>query len=135
MAFFTIFQVLTMENWQTVLFVTMRNNKTAIKPFGTCAMYIAWIFIGNFILLNLFLAILLDSFLEEDEGDQNLDEIAERLRIKKQKRLEKQRRNNTQRVNMDMREIRKLVAPQNSKWYFGAEKGQSEEDLEDLDEE
>ena len=82
-------------------------------------MYIAWIFIGNFILLNLFLAILLDSFLEEDEGDHNPDEIAERLRIKKQKRLEKQRRNNAHRVNMDMREIKKLVAPK-KKWYFGA---------------
>jgi len=31
------------------------------------AFYIVWIFIGNFILLNLFLAILLDSFLVADE--------------------------------------------------------------------
>jgi hypothetical protein len=29
--------------------------------------FISWIFIGNFMLLNLFLAILLDSFVEEDE--------------------------------------------------------------------
>jgi len=29
--------------------------------------FISWIFIGNFILLNLFLAILLDSFLAEEE--------------------------------------------------------------------
>ena len=29
--------------------------------------YVSWIFIGNFILLNLFLAILLDSFLEESD--------------------------------------------------------------------
>jgi hypothetical protein len=35
--------------------------------------YITWIFIGNFILLNLFLAILLDSFLDED-GDSELTE-------------------------------------------------------------
>ena len=28
--------------------------------------YISWIFIGNFILLNLFLAILIDAFAEED---------------------------------------------------------------------
>ncbi len=28
--------------------------------------YISWIFIGNFILLNLFLAILIDAFGEED---------------------------------------------------------------------
>lgn len=31
--------------------------------------YVVWIFIGNFILLNLFLAILLDSFLTEDDED------------------------------------------------------------------
>jgi hypothetical protein len=33
-----------------------------------------WIFLGNFILLNLFLAILLDAFLEEDdEQDEQSD--------------------------------------------------------------
>ena len=32
--------------------------------------YVVWIFIGNFILLNLFLAILLDSFLIEDDGSE-----------------------------------------------------------------
>ena len=66
-AFITIFQVLTLENWQTVLFVTLRNNN--VNKFWVCGIYIAWIFIGNFILLNLFLAILLDSFLEEDEEE------------------------------------------------------------------
>ena len=35
----------------------------------TVLYFISWIFIGNFILLNLFLAILLDSFLEEDEEE------------------------------------------------------------------
>ena len=43
--------------------------------------YIAWIFIGNFILLNLFLAILLDSFLSEDEDEDELDD-SERRRLK-----------------------------------------------------
>jgi hypothetical protein len=43
--------------------------------------YIAWIFIGNFILLNLFLAILLDSFLEEGE-DEDAEDDAERKRAK-----------------------------------------------------
>ena len=43
------------------------NNK-----FIVCIYYISWIFIGNFILLNLFLAILLDSFLvDEDEEDED----------------------------------------------------------------
>jgi len=31
--------------------------------------FVSWIFIGNFILLNLFIAILLDSFLETDPAE------------------------------------------------------------------
>lgn len=61
-----------MENWQTVLYDTMRSgiNKYVISIF-----YVTWIFLGNFILLNLFLAILLDSFLEEgdDDGDGTMN--------------------------------------------------------------
>lgn len=57
--------------------------------------YIVWIFVGNFILLNLFLAILLDSFLEEDEDeDEDLVEaerLAKEIRDKKIEK-EKQRR-------------------------------------------
>ena len=49
--------------------------------------YIAWIFIGNFILLNLFLAILLDSFLEEDDPDD--EDLLEMERIKKQEKQQK----------------------------------------------
>lgn len=52
----------------------------------------SWIFIGNFILLNLFLAILLDGFLnEDDEEDGDLEEIerlaaeVRRLKIEKEK--------------------------------------------------
>lgn len=43
---------------------------------------IAWIFIGNFILLNLFLAILLDSFIEEDEEQEPLEDRMERIKLK-----------------------------------------------------
>ena len=31
----------------------------------SCIYFVAWIFIGNFVLLNLFLAILLDAYLEK----------------------------------------------------------------------
>lgn len=69
---------MTMENWQTVLFSSMRGENS---KFLVAIFYIAWIFLGNFILLNLFLAILLDSFLSEDEeGDEEDD--AERKRKK-----------------------------------------------------
>lgn len=62
-AFITVFQVLTMENWQQVLYASMRSceNKMVNKTV-TAIYYISWIFIGNFILLNLFLAILIDGF-------------------------------------------------------------------------
>ena len=36
--------------------------------------FITWIFIGNFVLLNLFLAILLDAFASIDE-EENLNDV------------------------------------------------------------
>ena len=36
----------------------------------TAIYYISWIFIGNFILLNLFLAILIDAFAAENDEDE-----------------------------------------------------------------
>ena len=51
-----------------VLFASMKasQNSMLFKTF-TAIYYITWIFIGNFILLNLFLAILIDSFTDADE--------------------------------------------------------------------
>jgi hypothetical protein len=83
-----------MENWNALLYDGMRSKTTKLI---SAIYYISWIFIGNFILLNLFLAILLDSFLEEDEEEQNSEEAeaaqkaAEELQIEKIKR-EKERR-------------------------------------------
>lgn len=68
-----------MENWQQVLFTSMRasENNMIFKTI-TAIYYISWIFIGNFILLNLFLAILIDAFAEEDADlEQETDENAE----------------------------------------------------------
>lgn len=63
-AFVTVFIVLTMENWQVVLYDGMRSSVGGVV---SSIYFISWIFIGNFMLLNLFLAILLDSFAEEEE--------------------------------------------------------------------
>lgn len=63
-----------MENWQIVLYDSMRSNLGKVIP---AFFYISWIFIGNFILLNLFLAILLDSFLTEDEETEITEEVLE----------------------------------------------------------
>jgi hypothetical protein len=57
-----------------VLFDSMRSEKIGL--FAPVIYYVSWIFIGNFILLNLFLAILLDGFLaEDDEEEGDLEEI------------------------------------------------------------
>lgn len=93
--------------------------------------YISWIFIGNFILLNLFLAILLDSFLEEDEeGDES--DYYERQKAKAHKRMLKNLKK--QKNIVIMGNFKKSKQAELSKMYFGQAKGDSEEDLEDLDE-
>lgn len=57
-AFVTTFILLSTENWNNILTSSMRS------PLGppSSLFLISWIILGNFILLNLFLAILLESF-------------------------------------------------------------------------
>jgi hypothetical protein len=69
-AFITVFIVLTMENWQVVLYDSMRSSVGA--PLS-CLYLISWIFLGNFMILNLFLAILLDSFTSGDDDSTSMD--------------------------------------------------------------
>jgi len=100
-AFVTVFQVLTMENWQLVLYGSMNAAKgSIIFKAVTGIYYISWIFIGNFILLNLFLAILIDAFGDEDaelEDSPETEKAAEfalqnrskRLKEEKEKRMRK----------------------------------------------
>lgn len=91
--FYTVFQVLTTENWNSVLYDSMRNDSIGYYP--PVIYYVSWIFIGNFILLNLFLAILLDGFLSEDDLEMGDEEEIERLMLEKRKVAvteEKQRR-------------------------------------------
>jgi hypothetical protein len=58
-AFYTVFVILTMENWNDTLVNCLRTD---VSPIMTMVYLIIWIFIGNYIFLNLFLAILLDGF-------------------------------------------------------------------------
>jgi hypothetical protein len=103
------------------------TNKYMVAVF-----YISWIFIGNFILLNLFLAILLDSFLEEDEEEVDQEKFTQLRRQKRQRALEKKRRKDVNKVFMS-KEIMGDSEKELSKFYFGEEKGEEEEDLEDLE--
>lgn len=60
-----------MENWNEVLPLTLRSS----SPKAVCYMYlIGWIFIGNYILLNLFTAVLLDGF-----GSSEVTELSKEI--------------------------------------------------------
>lgn len=50
---------MTMENWTDILFACMRTDTNYAL---TLSFLISWIFIGNYVFLNLFLSILLDAF-------------------------------------------------------------------------
>lgn len=70
LACMTVFDLLTIENWNDILTSTMRSGVN----YGITLLYlISWIFIGNYIFLNLFLAILLSGFDSEAEDNKMLD--------------------------------------------------------------
>ena len=54
----------------------------------TAMFYISWIFIGNIVLLNLFLAILLDAFISENEKTEVTDEELEAEKIAEEEQKE-----------------------------------------------
>ena len=96
-----------------------------------------WIFLGNFILLNLFLAILLDSFLDGDIDEPDKNEIAYALQQKKKRKEAKLKRLNVNKVFMgehNENKIKKREAQIIKNFHFGKDIHETDEDLEDLDE-
>ena len=65
--FVTVFQVLTGENWNEVLYDGMK-----VAGFNSVLFFLLLTFIGNYVIFNLFLAILLDQF-DQNEDDDNDD--------------------------------------------------------------
>ena len=75
-AFYSTYQILTLENWDSIFYEVWPINKFCILYF------VFWIFIGNYILFNLFISILIQSFGDmdiEDEHDLTDDEKIERI--------------------------------------------------------
>ena len=75
--FYTTYQILTLENWDGIFIELWPLNKLCIFYF------IFWIFLGNYILFNLFISILLQSFAEnekkKDEDDLTEDEQIDKI--------------------------------------------------------
>ena len=72
--FYITYQVLTLENWDGLLYELWNLNKFSFFY------YALWIFLGNYIIFNLFTSVLLQAF-GEDEKDFELteDEIIENM--------------------------------------------------------
>jgi len=66
-AFLTSFILLTSENWNNNLYDSLNSG---VNKFLSSIYLCSWIWIGNFMLLNLVLSILLDAFSEEDEEEK-----------------------------------------------------------------
>lgn len=70
-----------MEGWPLLFYDALRSD--VAKPISALY-FISWVFLGNFMLLNLFLAILLDSFTEEAPHKKLEDEDDEKKAYQKQ---------------------------------------------------
>ena len=74
----------------------------------TAIYYISWIFIGNFILLNLFLAILIDAFgTEDDEMEELSENEIEIARSKKLKALNDEKEKRLKKMGTSMKALKK----------------------------
>lgn len=98
-----------MENWQQVLYSSMRAaDGSMVFKTVTAIYYISWIFIGNFILLNLFLAILIDAFAEEDadmEPSPDEQKAEEAAAIIRQKRLKEEKEKRMKKLGTSMKSM------------------------------
>jgi len=72
--FYITYQVLTMENWDGLLYELWNMNEFVFFYYAT------WIFLGNYIIFNLFTSVLLQAFSEDEEDfDMTEDEIIENM--------------------------------------------------------
>ena len=75
--FYTTYQILTLENWDGIFIEIWPLNHLCIIYFLT------WIFLGNYILFNLFISILIQSFGENEKKDKDNDDLSEEEIIEK----------------------------------------------------
>lgn len=66
-----VFQLLTIQSWDELHYSSLRAQIPAV----TVAFYVTWLLIGNYILLSLFLAIMLNMFAEADDEDKGEDSV------------------------------------------------------------
>ena len=96
-AIISVFQLLSNSAWQHILYLTMNSE---VNKFISALYLFSWILIGNFVFLNLFLAIILDEFYKESENSlKNVEEDFEEVLIKQ--RIEEKNNNNNSNESED----------------------------------
>eukprot|EP01083_Nonionella_stella_P298210 1012462_1 len=75
----TVFQILTLENWNSVMYDGMRG-----VSYPALVYYVSWVVVGVYCLLNMFLAIVLQNF-ERDQKRQLEKRIYKHLRLERAK--------------------------------------------------
>ncbi|KUF89419.1 hypothetical protein AM588_10002652 [Phytophthora nicotianae] len=61
----TVFQIITGENWNSIMYYAILGNGML-----SCVYFISLVILGDFVLMNLFLALLLDNFGDNDEEQE-----------------------------------------------------------------
>jgi len=77
-AWVTVFWVMTNENWNDVL-----HQHMAADSIAACIFFVVLVVVGNYIFLNLFLAILLNGFDEAEEAEVEEEQMKEANRVQK----------------------------------------------------
>jgi hypothetical protein len=103
-AFTTVFQIMSGENWNTVMYDAMRAGPLVLATFY----FVFMIVFGQIMMLNLFLTILMAKF------DQASDDLEKEEREKVQKTLEKKNGLKTLHQEMKMRKAVEAVTGLNS---------------------
>ena len=73
-SFTTVFQVMSGEDWNMVMYEGIGAAKTGGGMFGSFLYFVLLNVVGNYVILNLFLAVLLQGFADQDEEDREIEE-------------------------------------------------------------
>ncbi|TMW68744.1 hypothetical protein Poli38472_006212 [Pythium oligandrum] len=113
----TIFQVLTGENWTNMLFDGWRS-----VGWPSAIYFISLVIMGNFILLNLFLAILLGNF--EDQQDDNERLVLEKEDLRRRSRVTPMHSSGTTQMSKRERRRSSVLRQHTSKIASGTQPAQ-----------
>ena len=97
-AMVTVFQVLTGEDWNAIMYDCM------LATSGAAALYfVALLVFGNFLIVNLFIGILLSNFGEGPEGDDDDEKDAEQIEYEKKLKVDAKQRADEEEKLQEMR--------------------------------